>query len=336
MSNADPLLFIGGCPRSGTTLVRNLVAAHPLVAIPGESPFVLNVLRELLATGQVVDLERAWQLVRAHHSYRNWGLEPAWVAAEVKNSPPRDYPDLVRSLFAAFARSRSKELAADKTPNHAKFFPLLSSLFPDSRMVNVIRDPRAVVMSGSVQWFTRAGIALFAVVWRNHVKSARLAAATLGHEKFQEVRYERLMADSTTELERLCAFGGIPFDPGMISAAPEHAPPERAFSSSRLPIGAVERRWRDEMSMHEIAVIESLAGEEIERAGYPLVSNRRARAIAGAEIARFRAANRVRYRIRDRWFPALPPLPERLPAMPDPVTPLSIDDIEPQQVAQSN
>lgn len=334
MSSADPVLFIGGCPRSGTTLVRNLVAAHPLVAIPGESQFVLTVLQELLATGRVGDLARAWQLVRAHRSYRNWELEPSWVAIEVETSPPNDYPDLVRSLFAAFARSRSKELAADKTPEHAMFFPLLSSLFPESRMVNVIRDPRAVAMSSTLQWFTRGGVAVAAVVWRNHVRRARLAAAALGPDKFHQIRYERLVVDPTTEVERLCAFGDIPFDPGMVSAAPGQAPPKRVFSSSRLPIGSVERRWRDEMSVHEIAVIEVLAGEEMDQAGYPPISSWRAQTIARAEIARFRMANRLRRRIRERWSPSRPPLPEQLPATPGLVTSLSIDDIESQHVSR--
>ena len=48
----DPVLFVGGVERSGTTLLRNMLDAHPLLALPDESYFIRNVYKELCRRGQ--------------------------------------------------------------------------------------------------------------------------------------------------------------------------------------------------------------------------------------------------------------------------------------------
>src|SRR5206468_6235152 len=147
----DPLVFVGGSPRSGTTLLRNMLAAHTALAVPDESPFVLRVRDELSPRRRPDDVELAWQLIRDDVRFREWRLDPRLVEDELGRRAPRSYAELVRTLFAAYAASRGKPSSGDKTTGNAQAFELLAQLFPGARLLHLLRDPREVCMSLALQ-----------------------------------------------------------------------------------------------------------------------------------------------------------------------------------------
>ncbi len=267
-----------------------MLSAHPGLAIPDESPFVYQTYRLLANRGQLDDLDLAWRLIHESDRFRQWGLPSAEVQRLLSDHPPTCYADLVRALFAAYARWRGKQQSGDKTTGNALRFTWLAVHFPASRFVHLLRDPREVCMSRVVQIFNNGGLPGAARHWRAHVAAARAASAVLG-DRMLEVRYEALVSEPREQLERLCAFIGIPFNDSMLSysesaeAIPRHDPGVHA----RQPLQDGLRRWRQELSVDDVSVIEFIASGLMDEVGYPRELGRltpRAAAAIAREAAR--------------------------------------------------
>lgn len=302
----DPLLLIGGCPRSGTTLLRNMLDAHPELAVPVESQVVIDVLAEGAVAGSLSDLPAIWRRIRAHPNFAAWGLADEEVAAELRGRPADSYAELIRALLAAYARAQEKSHSAHKAPGHARLFHRLGELFPRSRMAMVVRDPREVAMSLSVQAFSTGGLVRAAIVWRNHARAARLARQVRGGERPLEVRYERLVGDPADELKRVCDQVGLEYDERMLDHTRGHVDGGAHHGTSGQPIRADLRRWREEMRPSEVALVEAIAGEEMELAGYRRVAGRLALSRAAPAVWRERVGSYLRGRVRDRHRLAMP------------------------------
>lgn len=265
---ADPVLFVGGVARSGTTLLRNMLNAHPLVAVPDESPFIREVHKELVRRGAPDDVELAWMLIRHERFFRQWGLDHADVEAALAVWSPNSYSDLIRVLFATYARKEGKPLSADKTPSHAYCFDWFAERFPASRFVHLIRDPREVCMSLSVQPWQPGGIVAAAEKWVDTVTRANMARELLA-DRFIEIRYEQLVREPRAVLKTLCAFAGLPFADEMMSytAAPRLLP-DRHHAMSRASPRRGLRPWREELERGDVAMIELIAAEMMRQVGY--------------------------------------------------------------------
>lgn len=282
---SDPILFLGGVERSGTTLLRNMLDAHPLLAVPRESYFVIDVYAALQEAGRIDDVELAWDMIRHHAFFVAWELGEEPVVSMMKRHPPGSYADLVRVIFAAYAESEGKPFSADKTPVNALKFRLLAQLFPNSRFVHVVRDPREVCMSLTVQFWHRHGISAAATRWAITVRDALRARENL-EGRLQEVRYERLIADPERELSVLCSFAGLSFDSAMLRYGNSASLPSGTHHTrSRLAPSTGARRWQDWMSAQDIGVIECRCARQMAALGYQRVMTRPpARAAASALV----------------------------------------------------
>ncbi|MGH2719897.1 MAG: sulfotransferase family protein [Actinomycetota bacterium] len=313
----DPLLIVGGAPRSGTTLLRNMLNAHPLIAVPGESYFILHVFDELASIRRTGDPVLAWDLIRRHPFFLRWDLDPGAVESLAARHPPVTYADLIRVVFAAYAASQGKSLSVDKTPWYAMRFGILAEMLPTTRFVHLLRDPREVCMSGALQvWHKDLWAA--ADIWARTVAAVASVQDRLG-ERLIEVRYEELVRKPEQELRRICSHAGVEFDDaildyprsrGLLAGA--------AYRRARQPLRAGARRWQDELSHLDIALIESRCGRLMDAAGYPRITrglDPRARAIGlgrGLEQG-------LEHLARVRCGAALGTRPETMPpADPDP------------------
>jgi Sulfotransferase family len=296
----DPIVVVGGAQRSGTTLFRNMLTAHPDLAVPDESPFVTTIWDRLVRRRRQDDVELAWRLIRENARFRQWQLDPRHVEPLLAERPPRSYADLVRVLFAAYATSRGKPHAGDKTTGNALRFEWLASLFPRSRFIHVLRDPREVCMSLSVQPWHRGGIAEAAWEWMNDVRRARRAVVGLS-SRYLEVRYEDLVRQPEAELRRLCSWAELPFAREMLDYADsEHVLLDAHHTHSRGDLRPDLRRWERELAPADVALVEHMTGGLMEEVGYACVTDwppMRVRLAARRQRLRRRSRRR-----RDQWL----------------------------------
>jgi len=184
---APALAFLGGHPRSGTTLLEQVLDAHPAVAAVDESPAFIQVLEP------------------AFHASRE--LTPARL-----NTLRRLYLDALRAEAGPHAEGR---LLVDKNPSPTSRMPVWLRVFPELRVVIALRDPRDVVLSC---YFQNIALNPVNANFLSLVRVARhysdlmdiwLAAREWDGFAWCETRYEDLVADTVSEGRRVTEFLGL-------------------------------------------------------------------------------------------------------------------------------
>ena len=217
LSGATPPIFVIGSPRSGTTLLRLLLDAHPRISC-GEETHFLRALESIVG--------RDWPLVASYGLPRDW-----WLAR-------------IRGLYADFqaevlARS-GKARWAEKDPTYTLHLAFIEELFPDALFVHLLRDGHDVVASFRDRWGYRSAARAARTEWARYVSAARELGQRLGEQRFLELRYERLVADPEAEARRLFAFLGEAWHPEVLDFDPaDHAATERYrwFTAQRREAG---------------------------------------------------------------------------------------------------
>jgi hypothetical protein len=293
-----PFPFIVGCGRSGTTLLRAMLDAHPDLAVPDEAGFVVRYARPHYAMRygwpRHFDAGRCADLILADNSFQRWDLPESDVRAALAAARPSGYAELVRCLYGVAATVRAKPRFADKTPMHVLHLPRLARLFPEARFVHLIRDGRDVALSyRSVAWGPDT-VEEGALRWRRSVRHGRRAGRRLGADRYCEVHYEALVADPEPVLRRLCRYLDLSWDDAVLHHH-EHA--EAVVAATRFPAAHRHvmlpatpglRDWRAEMTADELAAFEAIAGTVLDELGYERAVGRptvAARAVAAVRIA---------------------------------------------------
>lgn len=273
----DPPVFIVGCGRSGTTMLRLMMDSHPDMAIPTESHFIPAQwkARGKYLEGGVLNAERlAADILRSPHVQR-WGVPEELVLRRIRSLQAPGFADVVESVFLANAEQQGKRRWGDKTPRYVRFIPLLARLFPRALFLHIIRDGRDVALSYlSLPWGP-TNIWQAARKWRNDLAGGRRAGRQLGPERYLEVGYEDLVTTPREVLERVCAFARVPYSDRMLDyhrSAADRVRSRHLAGTFRvavvLPPTQGLRDWREQMDPQDVLAFESVAGDLLSELGY--------------------------------------------------------------------
>ena len=255
-------IFIGGAGRSGTTLLRRMLDAHPNIACGGE----LKILPRLVSV---------WLEAEVVHGslLRSYGLSSP-ALREI-------FADTISRLLEAHRLKTGKRRMAEKTPGNVRVFGPLHHLFPNSPLLHVVRDGRDVVCSLLRQeWLGPDGErAPFttdpreaARYWVESVQAGRAAAraSTSVAARYLEVRYEDLVTDPSGELHRVLSFIGEPWDDGVLRHHVDSAGADEDGDSRELQ--AVDStsigRWGRDLSQSDLSAVLEVAGSLLRELGY--------------------------------------------------------------------
>lgn len=276
-----PFPFIVARGRSGTTLLRAILDAHPDLAIPGESHFAVSFAqrRDKFESNGTFDVDAFVRDLLRHWGFRRWELPEDQVRAAFAETPPADVTAAIRLAFAVYATSRGKPRYGDKTPGFVLHVQLLADLFPESRFVHLIRDGRDVALSYLDTDFGVTTLTDAAIYWDRFVRKGRDAGRALAPGRYLEVRYEDLVADVEGTTRRVCEHIELPFDASMLryfERATEldglsHAEHHRNIL---LPPTSGLRDWRNQMAQADVALFEALAGDLLTDLGYERATER--------------------------------------------------------------
>ncbi len=241
-ASAELPILIVGLPRSGTTLVEQILSSHPEVAAAGELQY--------------------WR-VRALEI----GREPnGWRDASALRRAGDDYLAVLREIGPSASR------VTDKAPLNFETLGLITSALPERRVIHCRRHPIDTCLSiyftefsSSLGFaFDRGDIAYF---YRQYSRLMEHWRHILLSDRFLEVDYEDLVANSEAVTRRMIAFAGLPWDDRCL--APERN--DRVVRTASLwqvrqPIyrTSVERWRRYEPWLGELR---ELASDPIEAAG---------------------------------------------------------------------
>lgn len=210
--------FVVGSPRSGTTLLRFMLDAHPELAIPPETGF-LTLGPKLKGRGDRLRESFFQALVNYPEPVPNWPdfeIPEETFRAALAKIDPFTVSDGFRAFYSLYSARFGKSRWGDKTPRYCLELKLIRRLLPEARFVHIIRDGRDAALSLRQMWFSPGWeIETQAAHWRAHVLAARRAG--LGQPDYLEVRYEDLILKPRETLERVCAHVGLAYDEVMLS-----------------------------------------------------------------------------------------------------------------------
>ena len=268
-------IFIVGCPRSGTTLLRNLLRSHPHLSFPDETHFIPQIYKAYGDPANEQEARRLTEVLLQLRWVRRWKCdfdETALIAC-------RSYAAMVDVLFQTWARKEGKPRWGDKTPENVLHMHTLGTIFPQARFIHVYRDGRDVARSlinspfGPENWFAAA------LLWQARVQAGRQAGAALPKGMYTEVRYETLLNDLETTLRKVCEFVEEPFDPAILAQnvlpfekrvhrVAAFRPYSRGYNGQSIIVRDNANKWKTKVTLKQRIVFESVAGELLRELGY--------------------------------------------------------------------
>jgi hypothetical protein len=279
----NPYVFIVGCPRSGTTLLRRIVSAHPQIVITPEAhwiPLWFEERRGLTPDGLITH-ELVSELL-ADNKFALFELGREALMSLAGSGQPTSYASFVTGIFDLYGEARGKKVVGNKTPDSARRIGTLHTLWPQARFVHLIRDGRDVALSlmnwpsvrtkkpGTFPTWKDAPVSTAALWWELNVRRGREAGEALDPELYCELRYESLVAHPAQECTTLCEFLGLAYDEAMLNyheTFTAAAGPEVVHD--RQPIASGLRNWRAQMAANEVERFEAAAGILLDELGYP-------------------------------------------------------------------
>jgi hypothetical protein len=281
-----PAPFVVGVPRSGTTLLRLQLDAHPQLSIGPETGFGLVLERAAAGPAELAGA------VQELETWPDLGLGVDELAELLAAVRPWSAGAGLRAIYRSYAARHGKPRWGDKTPLHVERMAQLASALPEAHFVHLIRDGRDVAVSLRPLPFAPADGSIEAIAsqWSDQIAGARRQALELPH--YRELRFEDLVTDPGGELEQLSRWLGLEPSPAMLTAHQRAARrlgelpaarPDRAghivtreqrmavhAHTTRPPDPGRTGRWREELSTGEVERFERVAGAMLEELGYPL------------------------------------------------------------------
>lgn len=274
----SPGLFLCGMIRSGTTLLAKMFKANPACAMAWDIlvPFLMRrtgndrSLEHAMPDGERTEIMHAViESARVHAPALIPRLEK--ISARTDRDLFMECMACVRDVYGTNGATKLtgiKECWVDGAAEH------LAGAFPHLFVIQIVRDPRAVVASQSGK--DRYPLLFMVEYWR---QSANLALyyRSLRDEwtrRYLLIRYEDLVSDPVGQAQGMCRFLGLPFSPEMVQAENFHdgagnrAPGNSSYGAqTRISTDSMER-WREVLSKREVALIESLCAKEMATLGY--------------------------------------------------------------------
>ena len=246
--------------RSGTTLLRLMLDAHPELAIPPETHFIPKLAKALgevpKSVGEDELRRRAHELITQHRRWPDFGLDADELDRRFDHAQPFNATTALRAFYGLYAEKRGKPRWGDKSPSYVRRMRRVHAVLPEARFVHVIRDGRDTLAAKPGEIDVGSALAT-GQRWHKKVRSARVQEHMMDH--YLEVRYEELVADTEATLRTVCEFLDLGYEPAMLTPA-DRAPIEAELG----PVGG----WRERLAPDQLEAFEEVGGEMLAELGY--------------------------------------------------------------------
>lgn len=304
-------IFVVGAARSGTTLLQAMIDGHPDIALVGELHFFDQIMRLRETIPEPFDaaaIDRLRQGIRKCHAIQFVpDVERALDLAlpRLAAAPAPTYALLLGYLLEAFGQLNGAKRVGEKTPTNVRYLWEIVDLFPDARIIHILRDPRDSISSRMRYPFSSSSVIFNTLLWKiEMIYALDFAADPRTHaDRYMEIHYEDLVADPAAVMTRIARFIGVAFDDSMLVG---HQRVDQIIKDEpwKLGIGQPINRqsvgaWRQRLTPAQVGLLERVAGDYLTRTGYE-----RQATVGGTKVlaeALRDMMHYVPYKLRETW-----------------------------------
>lgn len=297
-SNAwDPSpIFVVGFPRSGTTLLAAILDRHSTVAIPPETSFFLDVFQNELKTATRTQVLPMGGVIS--EALATMELEPEELWREYLNDGDGRDEQFLRYMLEEYAKRRGKVRCGEKSPWHLLAVARMLELWPNARILCIVRDGRDAVRSLKLTHFGgHLPMYFHCFEW---ARCARICLALESrYSHFKWVRYEDLVMAPERVAREVCDFLSLQWEAGQLdprSPTGVTAPGQTWIEKARQGIDS-ERAyaWRRATQSSGIRRMELLMQRELVALGYDLSESTSVGPVRWAADRAYISAQLLRY-----------------------------------------
>lgn len=289
------MIFIVGNSRSGTTMLGRLLGLHPAIHTFDELHFFEHQVDAATVTSRPIwENERLIALVErlltSERDYRHFfakvipGKYRSDAEKIVQSSKSKDPVSVYKAFLLAETTAHGKTIACEQTPRYLYYVQEILDVFSDALIINIVRDPRDVLLSQKNKW-KRRGIdskrtPMFEsirakvnyhpyTISRLWVSSVRMAKRFEKNKRFISIRFEDLLQEPESSVRALCAAADIEYQPDMLlvsqigSSTGTDKPEKTGVDANRASA------WmRGGLTDIELAICQKVTGKEMLEYGY--------------------------------------------------------------------
>jgi hypothetical protein len=257
-------IFIVGSGRSGTSLLRAMLNAHPRIYLLQEASFYMWT--EMPPPW--VDGIRRLEFYYRSFSFAWQGVDPNELRAMFPAPVARErLGEVFRVIMREVATRRGKPRYGEKNPTNTVYLERIFAVFPDARVVRMVRDPRGMVASYARMPFSSPSIVFWALLFD---RAGRKVAPFL--DRILTIRMEDLVAGPRETLASVLEFIGEPWDDAVLDhtrhVPPDDGPPFPWVTDAYGPRRVGEPSWPRDLTPAQIRLVERLNRGWMRRFGY--------------------------------------------------------------------
>lgn len=277
-------LFIVGAPRSGTTLLSSILDRSPDLVVSPESHYFEKFARHcdaIRCLGSSARYAQFLDRLLASDEIRPFGFSVA-ESEELKRilaAKKASHCAVFEALMDAYAKKRGARRWAEKTPGHALTAEAILRCFPNAKFIQIIRDPRDVMLSRFKLPWGPTNVIREARFWRRYV-TVFVRTPRLDANNYFQVHYEKLLNRPEETMREVCSFLGVAFQPDMLDARSGQdrlynleLEPWKRKNEEPLDAGNIGK-WKAEMPAAQAQVVQYLLGDLLREHGYEPAANR--------------------------------------------------------------
>ncbi len=289
--------FIVGSGRSGTTLLVYVFNQHPNCIASPEVKHLMFFYKkykniEYVTEQLLIDYRNYLTLFKKNKKFLLASENTTSYLDDLVLGQPITYAQLTKLLYLCLVERKSDlntiNCIIDKNPYYTFYVEHILELFPDAKILFMVRDPRAFVLSNrqSQKPFVKVlSLSYYALVWNLFAENIYKK-----HQQFKRstkiVRYEDLAANKELVVEEISKFFGVDYSDQMFDF---YKTVQSELEEKKMPIHLYKRAqkklldlsspinmnrvnaWKEQMSSHDIKKIDFLCRSYITLLGYEII-----------------------------------------------------------------
>ncbi|MBF90723.1 MAG: hypothetical protein CMP75_03055 [Flavobacteriales bacterium] len=288
-------IFIVGYSRSGTTMLSRVLGKADNIYSFNELHFfeqlysseefdkILNESQAISFADQLLDIQRT------NYLFYDVGKHIPEAKKIINGLNIRTKPEIFKKFLEFETRLMNKDVACEQTPRNVLYLEELFKIFPDAKVINMVRDPRDVLLSQKSKW-KRKFLGADKIPLKESIRSwVNYHPITIGklwnasvraslkyqHSNIKTVLFEEFIQCPDQKLKEICSFLNISYDSEMLDVEQAGSSNFRDDSKEKgIRKNNFEKWKKGGLSQGEIFWCEFLNRDEMSMLGYELLSSK--------------------------------------------------------------